>query len=146
MDKVRPPVPEFKGKISTLSKTLQLCRVQKFEVNKFTHEKSGKMLIQQKELSDLVVCSYHNWYEDYKKNCIKSFCLQINQDVLNYLKQDLFILPKECNLSNTAASSSNTKTIGESSSFSDDDEEPSVVPEFKEFSDKIVDIIDKLGN
>lgn len=102
------------------------------------------MLIKQKELSDLISCSYQNWYEDYKKNCIKSHCLQIPHQVENYLKQDFFILPKECNATKSA-SSSNTKTIGESSSFSDDEDDEDAAPEFKEFSDKIVKIIEKLG-
>lgn len=107
------------------------------------------MLIQQKEISDLINCSYHNWYESYRKNSIKSYCLQIPADVLNYLKQDFFILPKECNLQNSIASSSNTKVIGEATNFDDDDEElddeNQECPEFTDFSNKILEILNKLG-
>ncbi|KAG5675293.1 hypothetical protein PVAND_005205 [Polypedilum vanderplanki] len=106
------------------------------------------MLIQQKEISELISCSYHKIYEQFKKNCIKTYYLSIPTDVLNYLKQDLFILPKECNLhTGLSSQTENTKFIGEASNFSDeeDDDDENVVPEFPEFSKQILEILDKLG-
>lgn len=100
------------------------------------------MLIHQKETSDLIACSYHNWYEDYKKHCIKSYSIEVPEDVLNYLKQDFFVLPKECKI--TSTNSFETKQVGEASNFEDDDEEETL-PTFSEFSNKIKRIIDKLG-
>lgn len=104
------------------------------------------MLIHQKEISDLHSCAYNNWYEDFKKNCIKSHCLQIPDNVLNYLKADFFILPQECNPVETGNSSQNTKTVGETSNFDEDnDEEDEKAPSFTDFSNQIKDILKELG-
>jgi hypothetical protein len=108
------------------------------------------MFILQKELHDLISCSHQNWYDNYRKNCIKSYSLQIPANVLNYLKQDFFILPKECHTSSQSAascsSSSNTKVVGEVTNFDDDTEvDDTEVPEFPDFSNKILEILDKLG-
>lgn len=106
-------------------------------------QKVGKMLILQKETSDLINCSYQQWYEKFKKNCIKSHCIQIPEDVKFYLKQDLFILPKECT---PVSKSSETKFIGEASNFAEDEEEEiDTAPAFPEFSKQISDILRKLG-
>lgn len=104
------------------------------------------MLIHQKEVSDLMSCSYHQWHENYKKHCIKSHCLQIPEDVLQYFKQELFVLPKECKIFNSGSSSSaNTKTVGEASNFEDADDEEEAPPSFPEFSQRISKTIEKLG-
>lgn len=100
------------------------------------------MLTRQKELSDLIVCSYHNWYEEFRKNCIKSFVLPIPQEVLKYLQQDFFILPKECA---PVGSSSGACFVGEESNFDDDDTEGADVPEFPAFSKQISEVVKKLG-
>lgn len=101
------------------------------------------MLTRQKELSDLISCSYQNWIEAFRKNAIKSFVLPIPSEVLNYLKQDLFVLPKECNP--TAGSSSATQFVGEKIDFDDEDTEDIETPEFPEFSKQIKETLDKLG-
>ena len=101
-------------------------------------------MLKEKEFSDLLTCSYHNWHEDYKKHCIKSHCLPIPDDVLNYLKQDLFVLPKECKVS-SSSSTSETRTVGEATNFEESEEEENPAPSFPEFSEKISKIIEKLG-
>lgn len=100
------------------------------------------MLTRQKEISDLISCSYQNWYDDFKKNSIKSFILQIPAAVLNYLKQDFFILPKECQL---VGSSSDTGYVGEGTDFDEEDSEEADTPEFPEFSKTIADTLKLLG-
>lgn len=104
------------------------------------------MLIHQKETSDLITCSYHSWYENFKKHCIKSHSLELPVDVLNYLKQDFFILPKECKMT-AMFNSEQTKAVGEASNFEnyDDDDDEEEPPTFPEFSNKIKKILDKLG-
>lgn len=99
------------------------------------------MLTRQKELSDLVNCSYQNWYEVFRKNSIKSFVLPIPNEVLSYLKQDFFILPKEC----TPVGSSSASFIGEETNFEDEDTEGADIPEFPEFSRAITETLKKLG-
>jgi predicted RNA methylase len=101
------------------------------------------MLTRHKEINELIVCSYHNWYEDFKKNCIKSYVLPIPEDVLKYLKDEFFILPREC-LQN--ATVSNVKFVGEESNFDDEDTETTEVPEFTEFSKQIQETLNGLGN
>lgn len=108
------------------------------------NKKNFKMLTRQKEISDLINCSYQNWYEDFRKNSIKSFVLPIPQKVLEYLRQDFFILPKECA---PVGSSSGASFVGEESNFEDEDTEgaESDVPEFPEFSKEIAGTLKKLG-
>jgi hypothetical protein len=108
-------------------------------------KKYQKMLIHQKEVSDLHSCAYNNWYEDFRKNCIKSHCLQVPDDVLSYLRADFFILPEECKSISGSSSSQNTKVVGEASNFDEDDEEEEKAPSFTEFSNKIKDILKELG-
>lgn len=100
------------------------------------------MLTRQKELSDLINCSYQNWYEAFRKNSIKSFVLPIPSEVLNYLKQDFFILPKECA---PVGCSSSASYIGEETNFDDEDTEGAEIPEFPEFSKEITETLKKLG-
>jgi hypothetical protein len=102
------------------------------------------MLIHQKEISDLMTCSYHNWHENFKKHCIKSHCLPIPDNVLNYLKQDLFVLPTECKILHSGHSS-DRKTVGEATNFDESDDEEEAPPSFPEFSQKISKTIEKLG-
>lgn len=99
------------------------------------------MLTRQKELSDLICCSYQNWYEDFRKNSIKSFVLQIPAEVLAYLKQDFFILPKECKL----GTYDEARFVGEETNFDEEDSEGADVPEFPEFSKTIVETLKTLG-
>lgn len=101
------------------------------------------MLTRQKEISDLISCSYQNWYEDFRKNSIKSFVLPIPTEVLNYLKQDLFILPKEC--TPVGGSSACASYVGEESNFDDEDTEGTDIPEFPSFSKEIIETLNKLG-
>lgn len=104
------------------------------------------MLIHQKEISDLLTCSYQNWHENFKKHCIKSHCLEIPENVLSYLKQDLFVLPTECKaLHSDSGHSSNTATVGETTNFEDADEDEEAPPSFPEFSQRISKTIEKLG-
>lgn len=100
------------------------------------------MLTRQKEVSDLINCSYQNWYDDFRKNSIKSFVLPIPKEVLKYFRQDLFVLPKECT---PARSSSSSDFVGEKIDFDDDDTEDVEVPEFPEFSKIISETLNKLG-
>lgn len=101
------------------------------------------MLTRQKEVSDLVACSYHNWYDEFRKNSIKSFVLPIPHEVLNYLQQDFFILPKEC--APVGGSSAGASYVGEETNFDDEDTEGADVPEFPAFSKEISDTLKKLG-
>lgn len=50
----------------------------------------------QKVQRELHICSYPNWYKDYEKVAIESTCLPIPANVLQYLLDEIIILPKEC--------------------------------------------------
>lgn len=91
----------------------------------------------------MICCSYNYWYEDFRKNCIKSFVLPIPPDVLEYLQQDLFVLPVEC--TPAGGSSSSCAFVGEKTDFGDEDTEDAGAPEFREFSKVISETIEKLG-
>lgn len=96
-----------------------------------------------KNQQELNECSFHNWHETFSKNSIKAFCLPIPANVLEFLRADLFILPKECVVSSAGSSADNF--VGEESNFDEDDTESVEAPEFPEFSKAIVDAINKLG-
>lgn len=88
-----------------------------------------------------------NWYDQLRKNTIKSYIIPIPDDVLAYLRQDLVILPKEC----SNLSSSETNKVKHFNSyddhFSDDDDEDddADLPTFPDFSRKLAEAIEKLG-
>lgn len=50
----------------------------------------------QKVQRELSACSYTNWYKDYEKVSIESTVLPIPANVLQYLLDEIIILPKEC--------------------------------------------------
>lgn len=41
-------------------------------------------------------CSIENWYEDFQDVSIRTNIVKIPKEVLNYLRDDLMVLPKEC--------------------------------------------------
>lgn len=87
-------------------------------------------------------CSYQNWYDDFRKNSIKSFVLPIPKEVLSYLRQEFFVLPKECT---PVGASSGASFVGEETVFDDEDTEEGEAPAFPEFSKEIHETLKKLG-
>ncbi|CAO1300908.1 unnamed protein product [Diamesa serratosioi] len=90
----------------------------------------------------LVPFSFHNWYDHFKKNSIRSFCLPLPSNVLNYMREDKFILPKECDFGDGG---NDYEYVGDETNFDEDDTEQTEVPEFANFSRQIKDTIKKLG-
>lgn len=45
------------------------------------------------------VCAFQNWFHDFEKISISSTFIKIPADVVNYLLDEIIILPKECTLS-----------------------------------------------
>lgn len=41
-------------------------------------------------------CSIENWYEDFQDVTIRTNIVKIPRNVLNYFRDDLMVLPKEC--------------------------------------------------
>uniref|UniRef100_A0A1L8DDE0 Uncharacterized protein n=1 Tax=Nyssomyia neivai TaxID=330878 RepID=A0A1L8DDE0_9DIPT len=78
------------------------------------------------ELSVLGACSFSNWYDKFEKITIKSFLIPIPNHVLDYLRDDIIILPKEC--------------IPDDEETTDEDSSVS----FPEFSNEIHGILTKL--
>lgn len=99
------------------------------------------MLLRNIEL-EKAACMLVNWYDQLKKNTIKSYIIPIPDDVLAYLRQDMVILPKECSILHT---SETNKISSYDDQFSDDEDEEADLPEFPDFSKKLADTIEKLG-
>ncbi|XP_053696118.1 cell division cycle protein 123 homolog [Sabethes cyaneus] len=99
--------------------------------------------------TEKAACMLASWYEQFEKNTIKSFIIPIPDEVLNYLRQDLVILPKECANLNSTSDASGTKHFNSyNDQFSDDEQEEEddgFQPEFPEFSEKLTAAIQKLG-
>lgn len=51
---------------------------------------------------DLRACAYYNWFEDFSKITIKSVIIPIPTEIVEYLKDEIIILPKECYDNETA--------------------------------------------
>lgn len=56
------------------------------------HQKSELL----KECHDLRTCAYFNWCEQFSKITIKFDIIPIQKEVVEYLKDEIIILPKEC--------------------------------------------------
>uniref|UniRef100_A0A1B0D129 Uncharacterized protein n=1 Tax=Phlebotomus papatasi TaxID=29031 RepID=A0A1B0D129_PHLPP len=48
------------------------------------------------EMGVLGACSFNNWYSQFEKITIKSFIVPIPNHVLDYLRDDMIIMPREC--------------------------------------------------
>lgn len=96
---------------------------------------------------DLARCSINNWYEQFEKIAIKSYIVKLDSTILDYLRDDLLILPKECNIetSNTLTAASELDFVGDPIDFDEDDSEKTGTPEFEEFSKNLMVILGKLG-
>lgn len=78
-----------------------------------------KMTDTVKQCLELKSCSYHTWYEKFSKVAFESICLPIPANVLKYILDDLFVLPKECNVTATDAAT----TSPQDKEWDDDNEE-----------------------
>jgi D123 len=89
-----------------------------------------------KQSRDLKACSFANWYKQFEKLSVEAEVVAIPADVLNYLNDEIIILPKECHSSFETESSAG---------FEDADTEEVDIPEFTSFSQSLTDNIAKLG-
>lgn len=85
--------------------------------------------------SQLKVCSIGSWYNEFKKISIKTQLLPIPPNVLQYFRDDMIILPKECE----------TKVESVDDDFADADTEETLTPEFPEFSKELSEKLAVLG-
>lgn len=74
-----------------------------------------------KESIDLWACSYVNWFKDFEKIAMKSLFVPLPGEIVEYLLDEVIILPKECYPETEAISSSGHR--GASCSFNDSDED-----------------------
>lgn len=52
--------------------------------------------LQTKECDDLRTCAYNNWYEQFSKITLRSNIVCIPKHIIDYLLDEIIILPKEC--------------------------------------------------
>lgn len=83
------------------------------------------------------ICSFDNWYGDFKKISITSHYIEIPLDVLQYLRDDIIVLPKECQ------TRVETNQLGED--YQEDDTQETITPEFPNFSQLISEKLALLG-
>lgn len=83
------------------------------------HEKNQEL----KECIDLRACSFVNWYNKFHKITLQSVCVPLPDDIVNYLLDEIIILPKECYSRDQSNSVAATSYSGAPSSFdaTDDD-------------------------
>lgn len=60
--------------------------------NRKMHEKNQQL----KDCIDLRACSYVNWYHKFHKISLQSVCVPLPDDIVNYLLDEIIVLPKEC--------------------------------------------------
>ncbi|XP_055380916.1 cell division cycle protein 123 homolog [Condylostylus longicornis] len=83
--------------------------------------------------SKLDICSFKSWYKKFEKITIPSICIHIPKDVLEYFRDELVILPKECY----------TSIVEEDSEWDNEINEDNT-PEYPEFSNNIRNAIKEL--
>lgn len=49
-----------------------------------------------KECIDLRACAYSNWYRMFQKITPDSICIPLSRPIVDYLLDEIIILPKEC--------------------------------------------------
>lgn len=83
-----------------------------------------------KECIDLRACSYVNWYDKFHKISLQSVCVPLSDEIVNYLLDEIIILPKECYARTQSTSVVVTGYSGAPSSFGagDDDSTGTEVP------------------
>lgn len=59
---------------------------------------------QTKECNELRVCAYFNWHGQFEKLCVRSEVIPIPANIVQYLQDEIIILPKECYASDENAS------------------------------------------
>lgn len=77
------------------------------------HEKNQEL----KECIDLRACSFVNWYNKFHKVALQSVCVPLPDDIVNYLLDEIIILPKECYAREQSTSVAATNYSGAPSSF-----------------------------
>lgn len=101
-----------------------------------------KMLERSVELKELEHCSFVNWYELFEKISVKSYPLKIPENVLKYLKDELVVLPKECENESANSKPDPEDIVGEETNFDEEDtEQIEEIPEFPEFSKEMMKIV-----
>lgn len=84
------------------------------------HENNQRL----KECMDLRECSYVNWYKKFHKIALRSVCIPLPEEIVNYLLDEIIILPKECYARQRTTSDAGISHSGEPSVFdgnNDDD-------------------------
>lgn len=89
------------------------------------HEKNQQL----KECIDLRACSYVNWYNIFHKISLQSVCVPLPDEIVNYLLDEIIILPKECYAREQSATATATSYSGEPSSFDAGDDDDSTETE-----------------
>uniref|UniRef100_A0A182Q9I2 Uncharacterized protein n=1 Tax=Anopheles farauti TaxID=69004 RepID=A0A182Q9I2_9DIPT len=115
------------------------------------------MLVRNIEL-ERQACMHINWYELFRKNTFRSCIIPVPIDVLDYLRKDMLILPKECCGFTGIRTAEGFQTthydafsdhFGHSSDSDSDGgsepEEREEQPEFPYFSEQLTDAIESLG-
>lgn len=104
-----------------------------------------------KNLSEKNFFNFEFWNKLFKQNSIESIEIEIPKNVLNYLRDDIIILPKECNQNDDTENDEfecepnfNADDYDDDDN-SDSDDESIEIPEFPEFSNRILNGIKELG-
>lgn len=91
-----------------------MCMDNNEEINDSKmHEKNQEL----KECIDLRACSFVNWYNKFHKVALQSVCVPLPDDIVNYLLDEIIILPKECYAREQSTSVAATNYSGAPSSF-----------------------------
>lgn len=72
-----------------------------------------------KECIDLRACAYSNWSQLFQKIVPESICIPLSDQMVDYLLDEIIILPKECYANDSA--------VGQENDDDSDDEDAVVV-------------------
>lgn len=79
-----------------------------------------------KECIDLRACAYTNWYKKFRKLTFDSVCIPLSDEIVNYLLDEIIILPKEC-YTNDENSTIEAESTGTTADNDDDEDDEDIV-------------------
>ncbi|XP_035227964.1 cell division cycle protein 123 homolog isoform X1 [Stegodyphus dumicola] len=98
------------------------------------------------KIKDVEVCSFQNWYNDFKHVTFKSIILALPEGFVSYILKDGIVLPENCQ-TNSAVKQTTTsdESDDEQVSWEDGEADEAEAPHFSEFDARIKYAIESLG-
>ncbi|XP_031638096.1 cell division cycle protein 123 homolog, partial [Contarinia nasturtii] len=97
-----------------------------------------------KECVDLRACAYTNWYKKFRKITFESICIPLPKEIVQYLLDEIIILPKECYSNDDDNENAFGPDTAATAADNEDDDDDVIQPQFPEFSETLANALSRL--